>query len=286
MNITGGSTARNTTSLVYLEYIKKILMYFYCVTLICSPDNILTIQPVSSFELTATTAVRKDVTGSKVVRTFNYFAYGSNMASSTMTALRNLNPIAAKAAILPQHRLAFNIPGTTLVEPSWASVEPTIEKPPDPATFTPSVVHGVLYKLSEEDFLQTIRTEGVPFAYRLHRCRVIPYTGDGCKAGQLLLDSQMQVSMDKSDGERAVDCAGVPAFTLRAGRKKWRDSLTDIPPSQSYLNVLIRGAKEFKLDRDYLDWLEAYPAGKTFVGDGIAERMLQFAEISQKFGRR
>ena len=43
---------------------------------------------------------------------YNYFAFGSNMASSTMTALRSLDPVASTAAILPNHRLAFNVPGT------------------------------------------------------------------------------------------------------------------------------------------------------------------------------
>ena len=59
---------------------------------------------------------------------YNYFAFGSNMASSTMTALRSLDPVASTAAILPNHRLAFNVPGTAFVEPSWASVEPLKEK--------------------------------------------------------------------------------------------------------------------------------------------------------------
>eukprot|EP00566_Odontella_aurita_P022843 CAMPEP_0113561894 /NCGR_PEP_ID=MMETSP0015_2-20120614/20226_1 /TAXON_ID=2838 /ORGANISM="Odontella" /LENGTH=140 /DNA_ID=CAMNT_0000463733 /DNA_START=261 /DNA_END=683 /DNA_ORIENTATION=+ /assembly_acc=CAM_ASM_000160 len=57
-------------------------------------------------------------------REYNYFAYGSNMCSATMTALRGLNPLASTAAVLPGHELRFNVPGTPLVEPSWASVEP------------------------------------------------------------------------------------------------------------------------------------------------------------------
>jgi len=203
-----------------------------------------------------------------------------------MTAMRNLNPIASKAAILPDHRLAFNVPGTALVEPSWASVEPTTigsnESDTTAATTTSSTVHGVLYKLSEEDFEAVCRSEGVPFAYRLHRCRVVPYLGDGRTAGQSALDSQIQTIMEQEDGGGEEGNIGVPAFTLRAGRKGWRDTQTDIPPSRSYLNVLIRGAKEFKLDRDYLDKLEAYPAGTTIVGEGIAEGMLSFAEISQR----
>jgi len=202
-----------------------------------------------------------------------------------MTALRNLNPIASRAAILPQHRLAFNVPGTVLVEPSWASVEPTANINSNMIDPTSSAVHGVLYKLSEEDFDAVCQSEGVPFAYQLHRCRVVPYIGDGHNAGQFALESQMQKMADQTVKGVEGKYVGVPAFTLRAGRKRWRDTQTDIPPSQSYLNVLIRGAREFKLDREYLDKLEAYPAGRTIVGDGIAEGMLNFSEISQKLRR-
>ena len=57
-------------------------------------------------------------------KTFNYFAYGSNMFSSTMIELRQLQPISSTAAVLPGYRLRFNVPGLPGIEPSWASVEP------------------------------------------------------------------------------------------------------------------------------------------------------------------
>jgi len=176
------------------------------------------------------------------------------MASSTMVNLRNLKPIASTAAVLYDHRLAFNVPGTPFVEPSWASVE--VE--------TGSSVHGVLYKLSEEDFTRVCQTEGVPFAYRLHRCDVVPYIGNGEDAG-------MQADETKT----------IKAFTLRAGRKSWRES-KDIAPSQSYVNVLLRGAKEFQLDQDYVKQLENIQCAQNVIGGGMAEKMLQFAELRNK----
>ena len=210
------------------------------------------------------------------VQSYNYFAIGSNMASSTMTNLRNLNPIASTPAILKDHRLAFNVPGTPLIEPSWASVEP--EKG--------CIVHGVLYKLTEEDFQTICQTEGVPFAYGLHRCNVLPYVGNGVDAGKQkwLLEGDGRGCGDESDHDDSKNETEnkeqqiIQAFTLRAGRKSWRNS-KDIAPSRSYMNVLIRGAKEFQLDEDYVRSLEAIQCSKMMIGDGIAEMMLQFAEL-------
>ena len=176
------------------------------------------------------------------------------MATSTMLNLRNINPIASTAAILNDHRLTFNVPGTPFVEPSWAAVEEEIG----------SKVHGVLYKLSEEDFAKVCQTEGVPFAYRLHRCKVIPYIGDG-----------------KTAGEDALSCSDIkstPAFTLIAGRQQWRKS-NDIPPSKSYLNVLLRGAKEFEFDEDYVTYLQNIKTATNVIGGGFAEKMLEVAEM-------
>ena len=202
------------------------------------------------------------------------------MASATMTALRQLDPIASSAAILPDHRLAFNVPGTAFIEPSWASVEP-VPVPVQQEEIQPMkknsnnsnesiVVHGVLYKLTQEDFESVCQTEGVPFGYRLHRCQVIPYKGNDKDAGQIALTSSSPSSKS------------VPAFTLRAGRKIWRESRVDIPPSRAYRNVLVRGAKEFRIDRDYVNDLENIPVGRTLIGDGIAENMLKAAELQQQ----
>ncbi len=207
-------------------------------------------------------------------KTYNYFAYGSNMASSTMINLRELSPLASAAAVLPAHVLRFNIPGVPLVEPSSASVEPVdniMEKKgmDDVETIIESgqLVHGVLYKLSEDDFARVCSTEGVPFAYSLHRCRCIPYAGDGKRAGEDCLRRVMR-ELDEINM--------IPAFTLRAAREKWRRD-DDIAPSQSYLNVLIQGAKEFRLDETYLQKLQQIEAGRTF-GPGMAEELLRRAE--------
>lgn len=215
------------------------------------------------------------------VTTYNYFAFGSNMCSSTMTALRSIEPIASSAAILPQHILRFNIPGVDAIEPSSASVEPCISLYENASlTNVSQNVHGVLYKLTEEDFLKMCNTEGVPFAYSLHRVRVVPYIGDGEQKG---LDALREQCIFDDDNKMKLK-RSIFAYTLRATRKEWRIG-TDIPPSQAYLNVLIRGAKEFSLDREYLEYLESIETGKT-IGNGLAEMMLDVAMFRKSFDRQ
>ena len=264
-------------------------------------------------------------------KTYNYFAYGSNMASSTMMNLRNIEPLASSAAVLPGHVLRFNIPGLPGIEPSSASVEPVAKKSGsiltnddddddddamlllDAIENEEHVVHGVLYKLSEDDFATICRTEGVPFAYSLHRCSVIPYVNDDGTSGSAGRDAMQRAadalgSIAKEEEEEdngaynrqqlkpsrkeqmTMTTAttttnnkktrwGVQTFTLRAARKEWRQNQKDIPPSQSYINVLLRGAKEFVLDDTYIRKLENdIPVGKTWFGKGFAENLLRIAE--------
>lgn len=215
---------------------------------------------------------------------YNYFAFGSNMCLSTMKSLRNIDPIAAIPAILPSHELMFNVPGVQFVEPSWASVEPTTTNDDNNnnENETKNVVHGVLYKLTPSDFVSMCSTEGVPFAYTLHRCRPIPYKADGIDAGEQTLTKYLNIK--EKENNKDNDVFSVPAYTLRAGTiyQNNRKNNKYIAPSQSYLNVLIRGAKEFNLDRSYIQKLESIEPNKNVVysngGVGFAENMLLQAE--------
>ena len=212
------------------------------------------------------------------------------MCSATMTDLRNLRPVAVTAAVLPDHELRFNVPGMPLVEPSWASVEPVVpverrRKQSTESYESGPVVHGVLYSLTEEDFEAVCRTEGVPFAYTLHRCRVVPYTGNGRDAGARALAGALENSSTAESKRPETIPLGIPAYTLRAGNKSLRSQprSVDAPPSRSYVNVLLRGAREFGLDGDYVQRLEDIPIGRTIGGDGTAERLLD-AAIQRKGG--
>ena len=244
-----------------------------------SSSSILSSSSSSSSMNTAQTPKQK---------TFNYFAYGSNMFSSTMIELRQLQPIASTAAILPGYRLRFNVPGLPGIEPSWASVEPVpcVERCDEQPM---ELVHGVMHTLTAQDFATVCRTEGVPFSYVLQKCSVVPYIGDGKAAGQCKWESSVVASSTSTSSTITRSTMnynpnwGVSAYTLLAGpvtslgRRE-----DDIPPSRSYMNVLLRGAKEFALDASYLRKLEQIQVGKTWIGDGLAEGMLQRAAMERR----
>jgi thiol:disulfide interchange protein len=193
------------------------------------------------------------------------------MAISTMTKLRNINPISSTAAILPNHTLRFNIPGIPYIEPSYASVEPT-------SSSQETNVHGVLYALTPKDFETICQTEGVPFIYSLHRCLVVPYVGNGKTAGMDTLLQKTTTNAESTTTATTKDKKIVSAFTLRATSSKCRQEGYNIPPSQSYINVLLRGAIEFQLDEKYYQELENINVSTKIFGNGISEMMLQIAE--------
>jgi hypothetical protein len=244
---------------------------------------------VSSKEATATTTT-----------TYNYFAIGSNMVPSTMTSLRNLSPISATAAILPNYTLRFNIRGNPFIEPSAASVM----KQPQPqqhttasTTFndpcTNNSVHGVLYTLTEDDFARLGQSEGVPFAYVWERCYPIPYIGNNNDAGHMVLsqyrihtsttnDRTIYVS-DDENGERSTQQQQSQqeiqeAFVLTASTIFTSDSKTqqDIPPSKSYLQLLQDGSKYWNMDVTYQTYLQNVNTNPIVCG--ISKQILQLAE--------
>ena len=210
------------------------------------------------------------------------------MAISTMTKLRNINPISSAAAILPNHTLRFNIPGIPYIEPSYASVEPTTSSSLDGVgggvnnnDNEETNVHGVLYVLTPKDFATICQTEGVPFIYSLHRCLVVPYIGNGKTAGMdTLLQTTTTTTTTNADSTAMTrnKMILVSAFTLRAASSKYRQMGYNIPPSQSYMNVLHRGATEFQLDELYCQKLKNIIVSKKIFGNGISEMMLGIAE--------
>lgn len=176
-----------------------------------------------------------------------YFAYGSNMLPSVMSALRKIEPINATAAVLQDYRLCFDVPGLPLVEPSAASVRPAKGR----------LVHGVLYTLTDEDFEQVSRTEGVPWAYQWEDCCVIPYVGNAQRAGEQTLESG--------------------AAKPRRARTLVTTKRIDIPPSRSYVEILRKGAAYWNLDREYQ---VALAQVTTVPVEGTSGLLLRLAELS------
>jgi cation transport regulator ChaC len=80
-----------------------------------------------------------------------YFAYGSNMSTSTFRGRRGIEFGRALAARAPGWRLVLDKPGVVPVGESFANLVPA----PDGEAF------GVLYEISEDDLAHVDLTEGV-----------------------------------------------------------------------------------------------------------------------------
>ena len=185
--------------------------------------------------------------------TYQYFAVGSNVQPNTMTCLRDLHPLNASAAVLPGYRLAFNVRGNFLVEPSAAAALKS-KNPND-------CIHGAVYELTEKEFRELSSSEGVPFAYRWDSCTVYRYQGDNGTAGADTL---------------ALSADPVPARVLVAQMFAAESS---IPPSPSYLKIIQDGAKYWKLDRSYQNKLASVKTARNLlIPDGLSGRLLQTAE--------
>ena len=148
-----------------------------------------------------------------------YFAYGSNMNKSVLSDKRK---IAIRSilgpAILKNYRLAFNVIGIPLIEPSFASV----------AKAQGSEVHGLLVSLDLIEFLKLSYSEGVPVAYQPIYVQVLRY--------------------DSNDLMAAITFASGP-FNLPIDQ--------EVMPSKRYRNLLYTGAVETGLKQSYVDYLHA-----------------------------
>lgn len=83
-----------------------------------------------------------------------YFAYGSNLAPSTLTGRRGITPLAAEACSLDDYQLRFDLP----VGPGERGVANVVPAPG-------SRVWGVSYRITAADAARLDRTEGVHLGY-------------------------------------------------------------------------------------------------------------------------
>jgi hypothetical protein len=249
---------------------------------------------------------RSKISPDQVSSTYFYLAIGSNMLSDTMTSLRNLQPLSTTAAVLPGYELAFDIRGGPL-EPSAASVRRSTATENQDDDDCCSLVHGVLYELTESDFVALGQSEGVPWTYRWERVHVIPYCGNGASAGRDAYRACCQqdqapslVGSSTTDAAAAAaatknDSISISALVLTASplaqslfgslnpthttTSSSTNSNVFIPPSPSYLQILRDGAAQWRLDQSYQDQLAALPTDARY-GPGLSGWLLQAARWS------
>jgi len=148
---------------------------------------------------------------------WKYFAFGSNLHTSVLEGRRGIFPLQQSPGYVDDYRLAFNILGVPLIEPSFASVE-----------YCPGEqVHGMVFTLDWEAWSTLCRTEGVPFGYVPEPIEVQLYTGEAVAAWTL----------------RASPMARVP---------RWRETA----PSERYRRLICEGAAQRGLCADWRQRLE------------------------------
>lgn len=153
-----------------------------------------------------------------------YFAYGSNMEPEQMQARCPGHKVVGLAE-LRDHRLTF-----PLTSHSWGGGVASI------AVAHTESVWGVVYELTDEHFAALDRYEG--------------YRGPG-NDHNLYDRETVAVHLTRADDgsfPRKLHALVYVARTANPG-----------PPSQRYLDALVRGAKHHKLPADYLARLKATP---------------------------
>ena len=141
-----------------------------------------------------------------------YFAYGSNMNPERMEK-RVLNFTKGSSAKLKGYRLKFNKRADRNPLEGYANI----------VTSVGSIVEGILYEISKDDFCKIDKNEGVPIHYERKKITV-------------------QVINNKE----------IEAETYIANPSKIKDSLK---PTKEYLEHLLK-AKDM-LSNEYYNWLKS-----------------------------
>ena len=201
-----------------------------------------------------------------------------------MKALRQIDvrPDCVTAAILPNYQLKFYndaafVRPTTTTTTTTTTI--TYENENENKSNDSSVVHGVLYTLTDDEFAKVGQTEGVPFGYRWQSVLVYQYKGDGKQAGNDCLSSSSSLSSsnninnnnnnNNNNTDTLVSSSAVKAYTLVETRQR-----KETPPSTQYLGLIQEGARLWKFDSTYQEQLASI---KT-KGNGISGILLQVAE--------
>ena len=142
------------------------------------------------------------------------------MNKAVFEGRRKIKSTNSKNVILENYQLTFNVPGIPFWEPSFASILPR----------KGHILHGVIFEIEDKDFQRIRYSEGgngVPgIGYQVVELQVTSYEGQKYIAKTLY-----------------YNCSAFP-------------NIHEFHPSKRYLNLIIQGAKENKLDRGYIKTLE------------------------------
>ncbi|MDZ4269661.1 MAG: poly-gamma-glutamate hydrolase family protein [Mycobacterium sp.] len=200
-----------------------------------------------------------------------YFAYGSNLCVRQM-AQRCPDATDPRRATLADHDWLINERGVATVEP-----------------FTGSVVHGVVWQLSDRDLATLDSAEGVPVRYR--RDRLTVRTDEGPAPAWVYIDHRAEPGPPRPGYlERILDGArhhGLPhrwiEFLERWDPARWpqRRDHSDSAAPQSFSELLADPAvAEDSTLRSRFGFLAIHGGGLEQMTDVIAERAADAAAAS------
>jgi hypothetical protein len=155
------------------------------------------------------------------------FAYGSNMHSNVLSGRRKIQPFESVPGVLEGWQLTFNLRGIPGIEPCFGNIQENSD----------SEIHGVLHKITGNDFKRLLATEGgggvdengyIPRIVNVHS-----YDGRIIEAFALVVRSMS------------------PAILNRHAQ-----------PSARYMNLLRDGASHHKIHPLYIEYLQSLPSSE------------------------
>lgn len=168
-----------------------------------------------------------------------YFGLGSNMSRKKIENRgingTKINLLSFEAAVVREYRLAFNMRGFPPIEPGMGSLEPVDSKAKALLAYKERECHGALVKLSPENYIKLMASEGVSDEQ--------PNPG----YEEIVVEAYPYNRFHKP----------VKAVALRA-RPHVRLKF-DPSPSVRYMNILKDGAKELRLKPSYQEFLANHP---------------------------
>ena len=175
-----------------------------------------------------------------------YFAYGSNVNTKTMKGTRGITPSAAYPAVLPGYELVFNVPGLPFIEPAFASVRRVVTGKTDdaPSRFArfATETHGVAYVVTDEQWRTILRTETSYVREDVTLERFFPATAEGeIRAGP--------------SGKTHPEGAPQKIFATTLVFADADVGGVALLPSARYLGLIREGADEWKLDKNWREYL-------------------------------
>ena len=153
------------------------------------------------------------------------FVFGSNMSVANVENKKGLKVLDYEVGVVKGYKICFNIPAMSKVEPTFANANKASE----------DEIHGVAIKISEEDMTTLDAQEYYPILY-----------------------DKVTVTVEGYSGRKIENCS------MYTNTKENLLPLEKQYTSSRYLNLLIKGAFEANLNKEYIEKLKKT---KTYEAD-------------------